>query len=170
MHVCEFIVDKITNSIEEIRTGRTIETDVLPVSYRELKGLYKKDGWKFDWKKECRLENRQVYKLVRREGNGEIEGVISFVAVTDELYCFMKLIEVAPHNYGSKKQFAGVAGNLVAFVCKMSFDNGFGGLVNFDAKTRLIQHYVETLGAQHEGGGRMVIYPEASLFLVNSYF
>lgn len=130
MHEREFIIDKITNSIEEVRTGKIFETDVLPASFQELKKLNKKDGWKFDWKKEFKQENRQLYKLVRKEGDGKIEGVISFILVTDELYCFMKLIEVAPHNYGSKKQFAGVAGNLVAFVCKMSFDLKFGGLVN----------------------------------------
>jgi hypothetical protein len=62
--------------------------------------------------------------------------------------------------FGCKKRFVGVPGNLVAFACKMSLDLGFDGVVGFTAKTKLIPHYKNKLGAQNIfGNNRMAIYP-----------
>lgn len=170
MYTGEFIIDKITNSIEETKTGIINETDVLLATEKECRSLFKKDGWYFNWKTEFKTHGRNVYKLVRRNGDGKVEGMISCSAVPDQRYFIMHLIEVAPHNFGAGKRYVGVPGNLVAFICKMSFEMGFGGVACFDAKTALIQHYIETLGASHEGGQKMVIYSEEARFLVNSYF
>lgn len=83
----------------------------------------------------------------------------------------MHLIENAPHNYSANKKFAGIAANLVAFACKMSFDMGFEGFVAFTAKTDLIDHYAETLGAQSiYSSERMAIFTAAAKKLVNSYY
>lgn len=60
----------------------------------------------------------------------------------------MHLVENVPHNLGKHKKFSGVAGNLVAFACKQSFETGFEGFVAFTAKSKLVQHYMDTLGAQ----------------------
>lgn len=76
-----------------------------------------------------------MYKLVVK-GDGSIQGLISLQPV--ENYIDMHLIEKAPNNYGRSKKFLGVAGNLVAFACKMSFELGFEGFVGFTAKTQLI--------------------------------
>jgi hypothetical protein len=86
-------------------------------------------------------------------------------------YIEMHLIETAPHNKGINREFSGVAGNLVAFACKTSFDLGFEGFVAFTAKTKLIDHYAETLGAQLiYGHERMGIFTEAAKKLVDSYY
>jgi hypothetical protein len=82
----------------------------------------------------------------------------------------MHLIENASFNKGEKRLYIGVAGNLVAFVCKLSLDAGFEGVITFKSKTQLMQHYHKTLGAQHLGGQRMVIYPDAALKLIQKYF
>jgi len=47
---------------------------------------------------------------------------------------------------------------------------GCDGYVSFIAKTKLIDHYVKTLGAVHLGAQRMVINTEASLKLIDKYF
>ena len=52
----------------------------------------------------------------------------------------MDLIENAKFNKGRNKLYKGVAGNLVAFACKTSFENGFDGVVSFIAKSQLIDH------------------------------
>jgi len=97
--------------------------------------------------------------------------LISLEPVTDQLYIEMHLIENAPHNLGATKKFAGVAANLVAFASKMSFDLGFEGFVAFTAKTDLIDHYSETLGAQSiYSSERMAIFTQAAKNLVNSYY
>jgi hypothetical protein len=62
---------------------------------------------------------------------------------SSESFIEMHLIEVAKHNFGKAKKYAGVAGNLVAFACRSSFDLGFDGVVAFTAmvnKPRAVLH------------------------------
>jgi hypothetical protein len=82
----------------------------------------------------------------------------------------MDLIESAKFNKGKKKQYNGVPGNLVAFACKISFERKYSGYVSFLAKTQLIEHYQNTLGAQLFSGNRMFIGEKESVRLVNRYF
>ncbi len=82
----------------------------------------------------------------------------------------MDLLESAPFNIGENKLYEGVAGNLVAYACKASFQKGFDGFVAFTAKTRLIKHYEKTLGAFHFKNQRMIIDSRAARKLVEKYF
>jgi hypothetical protein len=82
----------------------------------------------------------------------------------------MHLIESAAFNKGASKVYAGIPANLVAFACKLSFQRGCDGYVSFIAKTKLIEHYIKTLGAVHVGQQRRVINPEAALKLIDKYF
>ncbi|HLF45778.1 MAG TPA: hypothetical protein VI548_05105 [Chitinophagaceae bacterium] len=167
-HRSGFYIDKITKSIEEVRTGRNVATEVLLLSHKDLKITTKKNGWFFNWKLEYNQAGHRVFKLNIEESE-IIQGLISIEPMDN--YVEMHLVENAPHNYGSKKQFAGVAGNLVAFACKTSFDLGFDGCVAFTAKTKLVNHYIETLGARViYGKERMGIFTEAAGNLVNSYY
>jgi hypothetical protein len=59
-----FIIDKLTESIEQTKTGKKFKTDVFPVSRAEIKTILKKEGWLFNWKEEYNISNHQVYKLV----------------------------------------------------------------------------------------------------------
>ena len=84
-----------------------------------------------------------------------------------ELY----LIEAAPHNFGRNKKYDGAPISLVAFACMMSFKLGFEGVVAFFAKTKLIEHYENTLGAESIfGNNRMAIFSSAAKKLVNSCY
>ena len=82
----------------------------------------------------------------------------------------MDLLESAPFNIGKEKLYEGVAGNLVAYACKISFQKGYDGFVAFTAKTRLIKNYEEALGAYHFKNQRMIIDTEPAKFLVTKYF
>jgi hypothetical protein len=82
----------------------------------------------------------------------------------------MNLLENAPFNLGRNKLYEGVAGNLVAFVCKISFQKGFDGYVSFTAKTRLIEHYQKTLHAIPFSGQLMIINTSAANILIDKYF
>jgi len=90
-----------------------------------------------------------VYKLTIAGNLNIIQGVLSIRREKDHV--FMNLLENAPFNIGKNKQYEGVAGNLVAFACKISFQAGFEGFLAFTAKTKLIKHYEENLGAIHFG-------------------
>jgi len=163
----EFYVDAITNSIVDVLTNESIETDVEPLEPCDLKKILKRNGWKFNWRMESKCPDRQLYKLLIR-GDKAIQGLISIQVL--EKYVEMYLIETAPHNFGRKKKYSGVAANMVAFACKMSFEMGFEGYVGFRAKTRLIRHYIDTLGAELLFKDRMQISEKAAEKLVNSYF
>lgn len=157
-------------AIEERITGKIFTTTVLPAAERDLKRLYKKDGWKFSWKQAYKPPDKQIFKLLI-EDSSEIQGLLCLEVRWRDKFIELHLIENAPHNFGQGKRFNGVARNLVAFGCKMSFDMGYEGYVGFTAKTALIQHYIDTLGARvvfrHN---RMIIFPTEAKKLVNSYF
>ncbi|MEI9918962.1 MAG: hypothetical protein WDO14_09195 [Bacteroidota bacterium] len=162
------LIDKITNSIEDSTSGKMFETDVLPVTKAELVSVLKKNGWQFNWKAEAKESNHQMFKLTLRD-DSKIQGLLS-IEVMDN-YVEMYLIENAPHNFGKTKTFVGVAGNLVAFACKTSFDLGFDGYVSFTAKSQLVEHYKESLGAVSiYTKERMAIPSESARKLVNSYY
>lgn len=161
-------IDKLTNSITNTISGDSFSTEILPVTKQDLKGITKLAGWKFDWKSEAKLENRQVYKLTIEGNQNIVQGLLSMSDA--DTHIFLWLIESAPFNFGKPKLYEGVPGNLVAFACKASLEKGYEGFVAFTSKTKLIQHYEEVLGAAHVGGHRMVIYEKSAMKLINQYF
>ena len=97
-----------------------------------------------------------------------IQGLLCIEDKKDHI--FLHLLESAKFNKGKQKVYLGVAGNLVAFACKISFEKGYEGFVAFDSKTALIKHYEQTLGATHFRGQRMFIETRAATQLVAKYF
>jgi len=161
-------IDKLTNSIENIITGDCFQTDVLLVEKNDLKSITKKNGWLFNWESEFKQPDRDIYKLTIKGNFSVIQGLMSITERQDHIY--LNLIESAPFNLGKNKVYLGVPGNLVAFICRISFHRGFEGYVSFTAKTQLIDHYEKTLGAINIGGHLMVINTEAALRLIDKYF
>jgi hypothetical protein len=164
----DFEIDKLTNSIENVITGDSFSTSVLPFSLKDSRTVTKKNGWLFDWKYEHRQPEREVYKLTIVNNILIVQGLISLEVKSDHV--FMHLVESAPFNKGKTKVYSGVPGNLVAFACKLSFQKGFEGNISFISKTQLIDHYVRTLGALHFGGRIMIIPTQAAKKLIDKYF
>lgn len=133
-----------------------------------MKNILKKNGWNFNWKAEFNDFTKEVYKLTIVNNPDIIQGLLSITIETDHIY--MNLLESAPFNIGEQKLYEGIAGNLVAFACKVSFQKGYDGFVAFTAKSELIEHYEETLGAYHFKKQRMIIDTEPAKFLVTKYF
>jgi hypothetical protein len=164
----DFIIDKLTNSIENVVTGDSFATDITLITSADLKTVIKKNSWQFDWKLEFKQPQCDVYKLTIVNNQSVIQGLISLEIKSDHVY--MHLVESAPFNKGKSKVYAGVPGNLVAFTCKLSFQRGHEGNVSFFSKSQLIQHYIDSLGAMHVGGRIMIIDTKAALKLINKYF
>jgi hypothetical protein len=164
----DFEIDKLTHSLEDASTGDILLTEVLPLDKTDLKVISKKLGWIFDWKVEFIATEKRVFKLILQSQPEVIQGLICLTNEADHI--FMQLIETAPHNFGKTKKYLGVSGNLVAFACKLSFEKGFDGYVSFKAKTKLIGHYEETLGAKVLYGQYMEIATPASIKLIKDYF
>jgi hypothetical protein len=163
-----FIIDKLTDSILNTISGDSFQTEVSRMTSIDLKAIKKKNDWNFNWNIEFKDIKKEVYKLTIVNNSNIIQGLLSITIEQD--YIYMNLLESAPFNIGKNKLYEGVSGNLVAFACKVSFQKGYDGFVAFTAKTDLIKHYEESLGAFHFKNQRMIIETEASRKLVQKYF
>jgi hypothetical protein len=163
----DFEIDKLTNSIENISTGEVFDTRIVEVKNEDGKQI-NTSIWDFDWHKELKDKNKKVYKLTTQDNPDIIHGLISLTDKGDHI--FMDLIENAKFNKGKNKLYGGVAGNLVAFACKTAFENNYDGVVSFVAKTQLLKHYQETLGAKLFAGNRMYIDTKEAFVLTKKYF
>jgi len=157
-------IDKLTDSLQDAKTGESYATDFRRATARDLA---KTKSWFFDWRHE--LTNRKVYKLFLKDAPHEIQGLVSLQERGDHIW--VNLAEAAPHNLGKAKRYVGVGGNLFAIAVKISFDKGYEGFVAFEAKTELIAHYRKNLGAVQIGRSpRMIIESEAARKLYKKYF
>ena len=163
----DFIIDKLTNSIENTLTGEVFDTEIVRLKSTDAKQIKKVD-WQFDWLKELKDKTKEVYKLTTVNNPTIIQGLVSIEDKQDHI--FMHLIESVKFNKGKSKVYFGVPGNLVAYVCKVSLDKGYEGFLAFDAKSALIKHYQESLHATHFRGLRMFIEPSAAIRLISQYF
>ena len=163
-----FEIDKLTRSIENVVTGDSFPTVVLPLTRDDLKTVTRKNSWLFNWKKEFKTQGRSVFKLTIVDNPLVIQGLLCLEPGTDHVV--MHLVESAPFNLGRNKVYAGVLGNLVAYGCKRSFELGFEGNLAFISKTSLIAHYEATLNAIHYGSGCMIVNTAAARYLVDKYF
>ena len=159
-------IDKLTNSIENRISGDSFDTEVLPFVPDE-KG-YKKSHWRFDWMLEAKNRQRELSKLIIENNTDIIQGLISISDNNDHV--FVHLVENAKFNQGKNRLYQGVAGNLFAYACKLSFDRGYDGFLSFFAKSQLIDHYVKTLGAQKMGGLQLVVDSVAAARLIKRYY
>ena len=163
----EIVIDKLTHSVENAVTGDTFKTSILKLAENDIK-LLKNDEWYFDWKSEAKQTDRLVYKLVIRDNDRIIQGLVSLQDRGDHI--FISLIESNKFNQGTGKVYLGVPGNLVGFACKLSFEKGYQGYVSFESKTKLKEHYQQTLGAHILFGNMMAIDTIAALKLIEQYF
>ena len=163
----DFEIDRLTNSIENTSTGEVFDTEITRLTIKDNKQIIK-SVWQFDWRQELRDSAKEVYKLTTANNPTIIQGLVSIEDKRDHV--FMHLIESAKFNKGHNKIYFGIPGNLVAYACKVSVEKGYEGFLAFDAKTALIQHYEQSLGATHFRGMRMFIQPRAAFQLISQYF
>lgn len=84
---------------------------------------------------------------------------------------FMDVIELAPSNIGHNRKLDWVAGCLIAFACRKSFqiESEYRGYLIFISKTALINWYEKRYGAIRATGQRMYFSPEGSMALIEKY-
>jgi len=57
----DFIIDKLTNSIQNVVTGDSFVTDISLFTNPDLKTVIKNNNWQFNWKLEFMQPQRDVY-------------------------------------------------------------------------------------------------------------
>lgn len=153
-----------------VETGQEFATQVTPLTAKEAAVLVKAD-FGFDWQKERRDKTRFVYKLTTVQQPHVIQGLISVEVRAKECFVYLHLVETARFNRGDLRRYAGVFRNLIAFVCKLAFENKCEGFVSFEAKTALISYYQQELGATQVGSSSlMYIATEQAFALVSTYY
>lgn len=111
----DFVIDKLTNSVENTSTGEVFNTEIVRLTLKDLKQIHKAE-WQFDWTKEIKDKTKEVYKLTTVNNSTIIQGLISIEDKQDHI--FMHLIESAKFNKNKNKVYLGVPGNLVAYAVK----------------------------------------------------
>ncbi|MCL2420655.1 MAG: hypothetical protein FWD03_02255 [Defluviitaleaceae bacterium] len=139
----DVLIDKLTPCLEEISTGKIFQTTFSVADNSEIIGLQDK-GWNFNWA-DKELNRSNVYKLQLKQDD-VIQGLISAEVTRGAVY--VRLLESAPHNLGTDKQFNGVGGHLFAIAIKLSYAMGFNGYIFFETKNMsLVEHYSDKFGA-----------------------
>jgi hypothetical protein len=150
--------------IEDVKTGRLITTDVLPVEPDDVRGLGL--DWRFDWR--AAVEREEVFKLIDPIVPDEILGLLALER--RENYVEVTLLESSPQNVGRNKGFRGIAGSLFAFAARLSFELGGEGFIAIDAKNELLDHYRLTYGFERIGRSqRMILSTVAAARLIGKY-
>ena len=72
----DFIIDKLTNSIENLVTGDSFATEISLIKSSDLKNVSKKKNWLFDWNFEFKQPERDVYKLTIVNNSDIIQGLV----------------------------------------------------------------------------------------------
>ena len=160
-------IDRLTNSLRNAVTGDVFDTEFYVITAKDKPLL--KQHWLFDWLKELKSAETEVWKLVIVHNPTVIQGLLSMSDRDDHI--FVNLVENAYFNIGKGKVYEGVGGNLFAFACQRSFERGYDGVVSFIAKSTLVRHYQQMLGAERLGSSlRMVIDTPQARTLCQRYF
>ncbi len=155
--------------LEKVATGELVEGQILDSFSKEMP--FRREGWQFTWKKLAKVEGAKFYKIVLRETPDILEGLLMLTVINEEML-YLNNLEVAPHNYGRDGKYEHVAGCLIAFACKKSFELGGGsylGFLSFDSKTELIEFYQKKYGATWAMGQKMFIDPFQGRKLMELY-
>ena len=159
----DILIDDLTDCLIDRNNGRPCATEykmrTSPIKPREY------HGWKFDWKK-TEKNGYHIYELFLANDN-VVQGRIS-LKISGGV-AEVEIAETAPHNYGHLGKYQGVGAHLFAIACKVSLDNGCDGVVAFTAKSSLVAHYKNALGAVEIAPRRMVIFEDAAKELLEKY-
>ena len=167
----DIFIDSLTDCLVCNATGESYDTEYRlvrrTISESDAEVL-KLKGWKFDWSVPHR-NGYEVYELLLKQTD-EVEGMIALKHIRSQYYTHVDIVEAAPFNIGKDGKFKGVGAHLFAIACKLSWEAGNEGYVQFTAKTDLIEHYQNTLGAKVINRQDMYIDSYGAVALINKYF
>ena len=128
----DFVVDKLTNSIENVVTGDSFATEISVLTTADLKTVSKTKGWLFNWKEEFKQPAREIYKLTIVHNPKIIQGLISLEVKVDHVY--MHLLESAPFNMGKSKCTLGFLRTLLPLLVNFPFSEDTKAMFHFCQK------------------------------------
>ena len=164
-------IDSLTDCLVCRTTGKQYDTEFRcinkTISSQDAHSLLQQ-GWKFDWSIP-QQNGYDIYELFL-ENDEEVQGMIALKHVKNQFYTHVDIVEAAPFNVGSKGKYKGVGAHLFAIACKLSWEAGNEGYVQFTAKTDLVDHYVNMLNARCIDWHTLYIDTYGAVALINKYF
>ena len=146
-------IDGFAPCLIEYKTGRVVNTTVKEMKRSELKGYNNTSGWYINWSK---VPHDQTIKAIFAEGNEEIQGLIAYKPVHENLTIKIHWIVANPKSNGhltKDKEYKGIGAHLFAIAAKASFDEGYDGYVESKAaNSKLLNYYISKIGAKYVGG------------------
>jgi hypothetical protein len=144
---------------------------------KELPSIH--NNWRFNFAAQLKkLSHAKAYVLVAAGTPDIIEGCMIFQWI-DKVVPYMAYIEIAPYNRGDNKKYDYVAGCLIAFAFKQTFqsrDPNYKGYLTFDVMEeteqeteKLMKIYSQRYNARRSSPTQMVIIDEDGDALVNKY-
>ena len=135
-------------TIIELRSGNKLAVSVEPVTDEDFKKLTVKRYF-FNWKK---LKGQPLlFKLVHPV-SGDILGLMHLLDFPQEDRIEVKLLAVSVENKGVGKHFDRIAGNLIAFTCRLAIAKyGYKACISLIPKTELKPQYIRAYGMMDAG-------------------
>lgn len=163
--------------IIEVSTKEYVDGTIKEAGKMELPTIH--DGWRYNFKKHAKVKGARTFVLVAEETPEIIEGCLIFEMINNR-EPYMAYIELAPHNKGELKKYDLVAGCLIAFACRLSFNYGegpFRGYLAFhvseekeEDQIKLMAHYSKMYKAIWlKGTKKMIIIPEDGERLIDKF-
>lgn len=156
-------------NIRETKTQEDIPAKISKAIKKDMP--LKKHKWLFNWQELFLEKHAEFYKLTLIDDESAVQGII-MLKVENGKMLFMKNLEISPLNYGSKGKYEKIAGCLIAFACKKSFNlakGNYNGFLLFESKTDLIQLYINKYRAKRISGKNLYIDQLASKKLIEEY-
>ena len=165
-------VDQLVPCLEDSKTGEILPTTITEIIDRKsLSKFNAKNGWYINWSgvpKDCKVFALKV------KGSEEIEGLVSYKDMPENLAVLGHWAVAAPHNQGKlmgkDKKYNGVGGHLFAIIADASVKAGYDGFMYGKAASiNLLKLYKDKFGAEEIGGLRFYISEEKAHELLDIY-
>lgn len=147
-------IDEFTPCLRDTRTGEIVNTSVKQIPNKaDLKQYNEKTGWNVNWSRTPK--DVDVY-AINAQGNDAVQGLIGIKDDPNAKAVFIHWASTAPGNNKllnkGKQDYEGVGGHLFAIAAQKSIELGYGGYMHgFAANKKVLEHYVNKLGAVHLG-------------------
>lgn len=79
----------------------------------------------------------------------------------------INLLEASKENVGKGKKVKNIAGNLIAYACKIAFKKGYDGFVSLLPKSKLVGHYMAY--GFNKVGRFLAIFLKTSADIISKY-
>lgn len=146
------VIDDAVPCLKKMSTGEIVETYCFKMERKNLSKFTEKAGWNINWAEIP--DSVEVFALATADN--EIQGLIGIKNDQTSKAAYLHWACTAPHNdvrkVGHQKKYEGVGGHLFAIAAEKSMEWGYEGAMHgFAANKKLLNHYIEKLGAVHLG-------------------